>query len=401
MKKYGGIIAQSRKKYNLSCTGNRSKVYLSVQNRGKVLYFFPGKVNYLKVTERNFTAMNRNALRWILAALMALSLLLTLSAPSVAETADTADTHYTLPMDYKEGGTPPKAEGWVFDDTNGRKNPTSYEDSTISVTFKRDEIRHTLISGNHKGKTVTDETWVIRVKIKDVSQLRTAVSSDTYKGRGSAKIENMASSKNAVVAMNGDFFKYEFDVGYVVRQGELIRDASNNRRHYFDMLLIDSAGDFHIIPDAGTEKIDAYVAEHLTPEEKTILHTFNFGPALVLNGEAQDVSTTGVAAQGLWEWPTPIARTAIVQTGPLEYAIVVVDGHGKQTSGFTMQEFADYIAEQCPDAIVAYNLDGGGSAQLYSRKNSDKKKGEVIFEGSGARPLYDILYFASAEPEQK
>ena len=66
-----------------------------------------------------------------------------------------------------------------------------------------------------------------------------------------------------------------------------------------------------------------------------------------------------------------------------------------------MQEFADYIAEQCPDAIVAYNLDGGGSAQLYSRKNSDKKKGEVIFEGSGARPLYDVLYFASVEPEQK
>ena len=72
-----------------------------------------------------------------------------------------------------------------------------------------------------------------------------------------------------------------------------------------------------------------------------------------------------------------------------------------------MQEFADFIAENVPDAIIAYNLDGGGSAQLYAPKKpaEDKKtgllvikQGQKIFEGDGARELGDILYFASAEP---
>lgn len=56
------------------------------------------------------------------------------------------------------------------------------------------------------------------------------------------------------VAMNGDFFKYENDVGYVVRQGEFIRDATDTTRKKkgqpicFDMLVVDSEGDFTLFP---------------------------------------------------------------------------------------------------------------------------------------------------------
>ena len=351
--------------------------------------------------------MNRSVIRWILAALMAVALLFTLSCPYAAE-AEEAETA-VLPLDYTQGGTPLNPDGWVFDGTNGNKAPTSYEDATIKVTFQKDMISHQLISGSHKGKKVKDEIWIVRITIKDVSQLRTAAAKDSYKRNSQDAIESMGFSKNAVVALNGDFFQHEYDVGYVVRQGEFIRDATDNKRgRIFDMLLIDSAGDFHIVYNATTKTIDQYVADYLTPFDLTILDTFNFGPVLVVDGVAQDVSESLVAKMGLWQWSTPIARTAIIQTADLEYVIVTTGGKGSQTSGFTMQEFADIIAERVPEARIAYNLDGGGSAQMYAPMNPYKdgklrklKTGQKIFEGSGARPLGDILYFASAAPAQE
>ena len=323
--------------------------------------------------------MNRNTLRWIITAIIALALAFALSCPYIA------GAEGVLPSDYKEGGKPTKADGWVFEN----KLPVSYEDSTIRVTFEKLEVTHTL-TGPNQGKKVKDEAWVVRIKIKDPSQLRAAVSKDTYEGKHQSDAAAIATSKNAVVAMNGDFFKYENDVGYVVRHGELIRDATSNPRRVFDMLLIDSEGDFHAVYSASTESIEAYVAENLTPVGRTIMHTYNIGPVLVVNGEAQDVSNS-------------IQRIALVQTGPLEYAIVE-NGIKSKTSGFSMQEFAEFVAEQCPDAILAYNLDGGGSTNLTAPcRIRTKKDGTVLIENerinrnNDLRDITDIIYFASAE----
>ena len=341
-----------------------------------------------KYVAKGITVMNRNTLRWILVAIMIMTLVFTLSCPYIVEAEGSA-----LPLNYLEGGKPSKDEGWTFEG----KLPVSYEDSTISVTFERDEVSHVLSAGSYRGSKVKDETWVVRIKIKDPSQLRTAVARDTYT-KSSAEAEDIANSKNAVVAMNGDFFKYENDVGYVVRQGELIRDLTNNSRgRIFDMLIIDSEGDFHVVYSATTEKIDAYVEENLTPQGRTILDTFNIGPVLVLNGEVQDISESEAVHQNTYEWSYPIQRICIVQTGPLEYAIVETGGKGKQKSGFTMQEFAEYVAEKCPDAILAYNLDGGGSASLIARTSAKSSKGKMLCSNPGHRPIFDILYFASAE----
>lgn len=336
--------------------------------------------------------MNRSVIRWILVALMALSLVLTLSCPYIAYAEG------TLPLDYLEGGKAPKDEGWTFDE-NGY--PLSYQDSTIEVTFEHEAFEHTLTAGQNKGsKAKNDEWWVVRIKIRDVSQLRTAVAKNDYMKKSFAPAESMAAEKNAVVAMNGDFFKYENDVGYLVRQGELIRDATDNSHgQIFDMLLIDSAGNFHVVYAAVTETIDEYVAENLTPYGLTVLDTFNIGPVLVLNGEAQDVSqATMVHMRSSYQWDSSIERIAIVQTGELEYAIVTV-GTRTKTSGLSMQEFADFIAEKCPDAILAYNLDGGGSANLTGIMQ--KKNGTLqhvrLNRNNDIRDITDILYFASAE----
>ena len=251
------------------------------------------------------------------------------------------------------------------------------EKGEVTLTVRKKKVRH--------------ETFVVRIKIGHVSQLRTAVSKDTYKGRGQASADSIAKSKNAVAALNGDFFKYENDVGYVVRQGEKIRDATDNRRHrIFDMLLIDSRGDFHIVPSATTKGIEAFVDSELTPEGRTVLHTFNLGPALIIDGEIQDVSQSEAARQGSYQWKYPQQRICIVQTGPLEYAIVEIYGRTDSSAGMTLQEFAKFVKEQCPDAITAYNLDGGGSTNLIVN-------GKRVCKTPGIREVTDILYFASAE----
>ena len=56
----------------------------------------------------------------------------------------------------------------------------------------------------------------------------------------------------------------------------------------------------------------------------------------------------------------------------------------------TLEEFADYIKEQVPDAITAYNFDGGGSTNLILN-------GKKIHKTPGLREITDIIYFASAK----
>jgi Exopolysaccharide biosynthesis protein related to N-acetylglucosamine-1-phosphodiester alpha-N-acetylglucosaminidase len=326
--------------------------------------------------------MKNNTIRWIVVLLMLAALAFGLSCPSIVEAEGVS-----LPLDFTVGGVKTDPEAWVYDG----KTPVAYADSTIEVTSEK-----CAITAKVKGKNVKHEVWVIRIKIQDASQLRTAVSKDTYNGRGQAKGEDIAKSKNAVVAMNGDFFKYENDVGYVVRQGELIRDATDTSRKKkgqpicFDMLVVDSEGDFYVVPQARTRDIESFIETELTPAGRTVLDTFNLGPALIMNGEVQDISASQAALQGDYQWNYPQQRIALAQTGHLEYVIVEVFGQTDSTAGLTLQEFAELVAEKVPDAVIAYNFDGGGSTNLIMNNKR-------ICKTPGLREITDIIYFASAE----
>ena len=323
--------------------------------------------------------MNRNTIRWVVAVLMLLALALGLSCPAIVEAESVK-----LPMDFTKGGVKTDKENWTYDG----KIPTAYKDSTIEVTSEKSSV-----TAKVKGKNVKHEVWVVRIRIQDPSQLRTAVSKDTYNGRGQAKGEDIAKSKNAVAAMNGDFFKYENDVGYVVRQGEFIRDATDTKRKKkgqpicFDMLVVDNEGDFYVVPQARTKEIEAFIEETLTPQGRTVMDTFNLGPALVIDGEVQDIASSQAAQQGDYQWNYPQQRIALVQTGHLEYAIVEVFGQTDSTAGLTLPEFAELIAENYYDHF----------AELCRRAGVKSMWQEKICKTPGLREITDIIYFASAE----
>ncbi len=354
--------------------------------------------------------MTARVIRWVLIGGMIFSLIFLLSSPALGAVTE-------LPLDQTVPGRPWIEENWIripggealtdervlasgtaqpkvlkYDKDTGTWAPTEkdaavskyawhfYEDPSITV-----RCEYASLIPAYKAKQIQSSVTYIRVA--NASQVRTAMSFDNYKKGGYVEAEDMAKHKNAVAAVNGDFFKYHGKVGYVLRQGEFYRNKLNGKR---DVLYIDQEGNFSAAYAATEKDGDQYMAS--LPEGKTIINTFTLGPVLAENGAARNISETSVAASGEFQWKYAQQRVAVVQTGPLEYAIVEAYGKTDGSMGMTLQEFADYIAYLFPDCVMAYNLDGGGSTRVVL-------KGEKIEDTPGHRQISDILYFASAWQE--
>jgi len=351
-----------------------------------------------------------NTIRWIVVALMLLAMTMLVVSPSLSEVV-------TLPLDQTVPGQPAAEANWTavsgadalndarvlaggtaqpyvleYDKDSRTWAPTDqpaavskfdwlfYEDESITV-----RCEYATLKPAYKGKKIQSSVTYIRVA--DPSQVRTAMSYDTYRKGGFVEAADMAKHVNAIAAVNGDFFKYHGKVGYVLRQGEFYRDKLNGKR---DLLLIDDQANFHAVYAATSESAAAFIAD--LPEGRSIVNTFTLGPVLVEGGAARTIADTSVAVSGEFQWKYAQQRVAVVQVGPLEYAIVEAYGKTDGSMGMTIQEFADYIAYLFPTCHMAYNLDGGGSTNVVV-------KGERIHTTPGHRQISDILYFASAYRE--
>ena len=147
-----------------------------------------------------------------------------------------------------------------------------------------------------------------------------------------------------------------------------------------DLLLIDELGDFHIYlhgHDVQENGVASFLSEH------EIVNGFFFGPALVVDGEVQEIPENYQ-----FDPHQKNPRAGIAQLGTLTYALVAVNGRTDQSAGVTLAEFADIMGQL--GAEQAYNLDGGNSATLAFN-------GEVYNDKPQAeRSVTDIIYFASA-----
>ncbi len=220
---------------------------------------------------------------------------------------------------------------------------------------------------------------VAYVQIQHPSQIRT-----TMAGRyGTTKVtfpKFMAERMNAVFAVNGDYFNYRKS-GYLVRQGKLYRDRPDPQ---YDLLMIDDQGDFHIIRDPSEESVHAYVEQMAHP----VINSFNFGPALIMDGEKVlpvkgfDAGTT-----------KKTQRLAIAQMGPLSYMLVATEGPENSGSvGLTVEELIDLMYDL--GAGTAYNLDGGSSSTFVL----DNEKINALSSKKN-RTICDIVYFATLVPQ--
>ena len=254
----------------------------------------------------------------------------------------------------------------ALEETAGRKPLESaylpdmggYQDESLSVMLETIRQHDTNII-------------VARVKIVDPSQIRTTMAT-RYGATGTVLPDRLSKRVNAVLAVNGDFFSYN-STGYLVRQGHRYRDKTTTTN---DVLIIDDKGDFTIIVDPTEEKVKSFPG--------TIINSFNFGPALVVDGEI--IHTTKMMNIGLEK---ETQRMGVGQVGPLEYVLAATEGPENEGSdGLTIAEFAQLMKDL--GAVQAYNLDGGSSSAMMLG-------GEKInaLSSKKMRPICDLLYFST------
>ena len=294
-------------------------------------------------------------------------------APAAHAEVIEEESPYSLPLDFSPGYVPNPA---CF-------TQDGYEDASIRVQMETRE----------EGGVTYRIAWV---EIASPSQLRTAIAGkvkENAKGQASfpsavAKVKAIASSNNAVVAVNGDYYADNPNkTTYEYRMGLKVRDNTNQTK---DMLLIDDQGDFHIV--LAQEKTAQRAALDRLMEEYTILNGFTFGPALVKDGELLKTSKEyGYDPNGL------TARTAFGQLDRLSYVMVIAEGVQKPERGVTHQQLANFMYSLgCRDA---FNLDGGGSSAMYYGYLGTAKYYNVLMGGD--RDMSDIIYFATAVPPEE
>ena len=281
--------------------------------------------------------------------------------------------------------------GLPFDWANFTSD-THYEDPSITVDV-------------FFGGRIHDTNYVYAVvKIANGTQIRTAAAGDRYKGDYKAIGAKIAMSKNAVFAVNGDFFK-DYTHGYMVRQGVLRR---NLPKKIWDLLIIDQNGDLHTILEPTAELVEAWIAEHPDLE---IVNTFNFGPALIVDGEITRESFNTLAYNLNTDYIgsyKKAQRICICQLDALTYLFVTSEGpEDKNSVGLTLDQFVECLQEvdaalEDYDIRMAYNLDGGSSSTMvFKTPGEDSLKKINAPTNPKIRQLCDIIYFVSAwKPEE-
>ena len=308
------------------------------------------------------------------------------SASSQLRSGAVADI-FTIPRVYilpwnEEPAPAPNPNGWYsFDDgvPDGDSWRTGvrdafemgYQDATIEMHYWRERL--------YDSNAFFAEIW-----IENPTQIRSAWAGRNAGDQGIRYIpEDISRDINAVVAVNGDFADYR-SWGWIIRQGKLIRAVT--RRGY--VLAIDDAGDFHVINDVNMPEL---------MEKYHIMNTYQFGPALVIDGENVLAGRDSFDYMRYNAISPEIAtgqliRAAAGQIGRLHYLLCCVEGmRGPVSEGISTSELATIMHER--GCITAYNLDGGRSAALYLN-------GHVMnYQQEGGRQMSDILFFATAIPE--
>ena len=206
------------------------------------------------------------------------------------------------------------------------------------------------------------------VQVANPAQLRTE-QAKPYPSKTTVRVSEIAKRVKAVLAVNADWFTYH-NTGIVYRNGTLLRNRSDKE---YEGLAIDINGDFHIVRPMTEEGY----AQLTIP----IANSFAFGPALVADGEIQEILNRKVTYK---------QRMAIGQIAPLCYVLAAVDGPDQKDSvGLSIPQLAELMHGL--GAHTAYNLDGGQSTSMLMQQI--KVNGQ---NPRNMRAVGDILYFTTA-----
>ena len=243
-----------------------------------------------------------------------------------------------------------------------------YCDETILVIAWKEAINNSACS-------------FVEVKIAHGSQLRRALSDNTYGSSVYMYPTQMAQNANAVVAINGDFYGHR-SCGITIYQRQLYRFNPRTLENCF----FTASGDM-IFTHVGELNTEEEVKKFV--QDNDITFSVSFGPILVENGEKKTTNTYLVG-----EVDIHYSRAAIGQVDKLHYLLMSINEEGVYKNRVTINQAADLIyAKGVPNASA---LDGGQTATIVMNGETFNRP-----DWGNERIMTDIIYFATAIPGEE
>ncbi len=199
------------------------------------------------------------------------------------------------------------------------------------------------------------------IRIRSLSYLKAGLAYDTPGENYNEKTSDICNRHKGIIAINGDTYGSQRN-GYVIRNGQIIRDSKNLTRKKAEDLAIYANGTFEIFNE------NDYSLEEIAA--KGAWQVFSFGPGLISEGKkiVQKGEEVGTAAQQNMN-----QRCAIGMISPLHYVFMVSDGRIRQSPGLSLYQVGKVM--ESLHCYCAYNLDGGGSATMYLDDGSGNANG--------------------------
>ena len=241
-----------------------------------------------------------------------------------------------------------------------------FDDSILVIIWKE------LIDGH--------EITFSEIKIGDASQFRRKLAGDNYGSGVQYYCTELTSQANAVVGINADFYSFR-SLGTTCYDGTIYRTDDT-----LDTLFIDSNGDFQFLERGNgmnKDELQSYA------DLMNVMFSVSFGPILIKDGELLTNNTYPIG-----EVDTNYSRAGIGQLGPLHYLYMTIGFNGRGSKTCTVNEFAQYMFDK--GVVNGYNLDGGQTGEIVMNAIIQN---HVDF--GYERPVSDIIYFATAVPEEE
>lgn len=245
----------------------------------------------------------------------------------------------------------------------------SYKSPEVSVTVTEHRV------GEGARETVY---YVADIYVAQIENFRTCIANNTYQDYSKANILDMAAEHNAIAAVNGDFYSYQFG-GVMVRNGELYR--RDNIGYDICVLFMDGTMETYRHNEYNANVLDELIG-------RGIWQAWQFGPELMNDeGKADCSFNTSSAVQ----FANP--RTAVGYFEPGHYCFLTADG---RQDGYSYGLLLDEMAKIFEDmgCRAAYNLDGGGSAVMSFNGDYVNRQ-----SNGGDREISDLLLIAEVEKE--
>lgn len=198
--------------------------------------------------------------------------------------------------------------------------------------------------------------YVADVKLSDATELQSAFAKNKFGTNIIDIVSSMAQDHKAIFAINGDYYGFRKD-GIIIRNGVLYRDVPAR-----EGLAIYKDGSMKVYNETTTS------GDELLKDG--VWNTLSFGPVLLDDGNVisgidsveVDTNLGNHSIQG--NQP----RTGIGIISNNHFVFIVADGRTPgYSSGVTMTQFAQIFKDL--GCTTAYNLDGGGSSDMYFMGN--------------------------------